>query len=80
MQEDIKWAAAQVSVYLDLDHPDMNRAVDTTLVITVDDNCNTGFSDDSGVQQPCLRDTDSVRDLTSLLASAGPACDASYEC
>ena len=27
---------------------------DTSLQVTVNDNCNTGFSDDSGVQQPCL--------------------------
>jgi len=60
LKEDVKWAAAEVSVYLDQDRPDGQNAVDTTLVITVDDNCNTGFSDDSGVQKPCLRDTDSV--------------------
>ena len=60
LKEDVKWAAAEVSVYLALDRPDLRSAVDTTLVITVDDNCNTGFSDDSGVQLPCLTHTDSV--------------------
>jgi hypothetical protein len=33
---------------------------DTVLLVTVNDNCNTGFSDDSGVQQPCLTATASV--------------------
>ena len=35
LKEDVKWAAAEVSVYLDQDRPDTQNAVDTTLVITV---------------------------------------------
>jgi predicted outer membrane repeat protein len=60
LKRDIKWAVAQVSVYLDFDQPYITNPIDTRLVITVNDNCNTGFSDDSGVQKPCLLDTDSV--------------------
>jgi len=63
---DIKWAVAEVSVYLDLDDPDKTNSIDTTLVIVVDDNCNTGFSDDSGVQRPCLRDTHSLVILENI--------------
>jgi hypothetical protein len=64
---DIKWAVAEVSVYLDLDDPDKTNSIDTTLVIVVDDNCNTGFSDDSGVQRPCLRDTHSLVILENIV-------------
>jgi hypothetical protein len=50
---DVQWAMAEVSVFL-------YSEVDTRVYVTVNDNCNTGFSDDSGVQLPCLTASDSV--------------------
>lgn len=52
-QRDIKWVVQQVSVWL------FDEGT-TKFVVTVNDNCNTGFSDDSGVQQPCLLNSTSV--------------------
>eukprot|EP00960_Hanusia_phi_P039197 753796-Hanusia_phi.AAC.2 len=55
--QDVQWAVYEITVFYGLENIDITSVVQTILTITVNDNCNTGFSDDSGVQKPCLTAT-----------------------
>mmetsp|Transcript_9747 Transcript_9747/g.32602 ORF Transcript_9747/g.32602 Transcript_9747/m.32602 type:complete len:1252 (-) Transcript_9747:997-4752(-) len=57
---DVQWALEEVTVFFGLENVDISSVVQTLLTLTVNDNCNTGFSDDSGVQKPCLTASASI--------------------